>query len=340
MSIWSKVLVGLILVALLPFFYLSASLLKVSQAWRTEVTKYEKAVWETVNGNAAAGKLSLNELTAKVRDQTVALQNYMVDRGRVWRSVTPERAFNSNTGAGVVIIPAPAPHRIAPKMVLYGFDPTGYLGEFQVMAVDDTKVSLAPNMRFSERLLKRVGNSPGDWTLYEFMPIDRHDILAGLDKAALDALQMPADSVNEYLKDGQPAGPNDPAERVIDGKYERQLNDYARLFHELDRQIAVNIDLKAAAESDVASMAAAVADAKQQIAFHDAEIADLKKELERSQAERDLIIAEYKALVVSLSQLRAEMKSSFQENRKLATEWTAMQTAAARQIDERTPLPQ
>ena len=76
--------------------------------------------------------------------------------------------------------------------------------------------------------------------------------------------------------------PTDPQARVFDGKFERQLTDYGMLFHEMDRQISTAADAKVAAEKDAASLTAAVADAKEQVAFHTKEIADLKKELATS----------------------------------------------------------
>ncbi|MES1212993.1 MAG: hypothetical protein ABUL64_00265, partial [Singulisphaera sp.] len=189
MSIWSKVLVVLILVATLPFFYLSMRLLKTNQAWRSEANKWEQAVSQQLNGPP-----DLATLTEEARLANVKLHDVVVDRGRVWSNVTPERPFNSNNGKGSVLVESPAPHRIVPKMVLFAFDPTGYLGEFQVTEAGEKSVALEPNMTLSERQLKRVSTSPGNWTLYEVMPIDRHDIFTGLDQDALSKL-LPAERV-------------------------------------------------------------------------------------------------------------------------------------------------
>ena len=329
MSIWSKVLVGVILVATLPFFYLSVRLLKTNKAWRDEVNRWQSAAYQ-----AASGPPELDTLAREVREAGVKLHDVIVDRGRVWRDVNPEKAFNSNTGKGSVAIESPSPHRLTPKMVLFAFDLTGYLGEFQVAEAGEKTVALEPHMKLSDRQLKRVSSSPGNWTLYEVMPIDRNGLFAGLDKETLTKL-LPAERVDEYAKDGQEAQASDPPERVltVDGKriYERRLNDYGMLFHEMDRQISIGVDLKLAAQKDVASLEAAVADAKKQVVFHSAEIADLKKELARSQAERDLMTAQCKTLNQAIARTRGEMKQAFQDNRTMAQQWGEIQTRLAQE---------
>jgi hypothetical protein len=317
MSIWSKVLVSLILVATLPFFYLSLRLLKTNQAYRSEVNRWEQDVNAKVNGPP-----DLPTLTEEVRVANVKLHDVVVDRGRVWTKVHPERAFAA--GKGSVLVEAPAPHRLTQKMVVFAFDPTGYLGEFQVTEAGDKSVALEPNMKMSDRQAKRVAASPGDWTLYEIMPIDRHDLFTGVDQETL-AKMLPAERVNDYLRDSQPAQANDPQTRVFDGKFERQLTDYGMLFHEMDRQISTATDAKLAAQKDTASLTAAVADARQQVEFQTKEIAGLKKELATSVAERDLMTAQCKAMNAEIAKTRVDMKAEFQKNRALAKRWSEIQ---------------
>ncbi|MBI2823077.1 MAG: hypothetical protein HYX69_00135 [Planctomycetia bacterium] len=332
MSIWSKVLVALVFVALLPFFYLSSRLLRTNEAWRGEVEKWRRAVFAANEGPPP--RLNLDQLALAERDARAALHEAVVDRGRVWTPANPEKAFDASSGEGTVKIDVPSPHRILPKMVLFAFDSDGYLGEFQAMAATDTTVSLAPDMKMSERQLKRLAASAGNWTLYEVMPIDRHEAFAGLDKEKLAAM-LPAASVNEYAKDGQPASADDPPQNVVDGKYQRNLNDYDQLFHELDRQISEVADLSTAAAKDAASIQAALADAKEQVAFHQTEIADLRQELDRSQVEQKLITRKRESLETALAATRADLAATFQENRRLAQQWAAMQNEAARRYDDR-----
>ena len=146
---------------------------------------------------------------------------------------------------------------------------------------------------------------------------------------------LPADKVDEYLKDGQPAQAGDPADRVVDGKYVRPLTDYGYLLHELDRQISVATDLRNAAAKDAKSLEAALADAKRQVEYRQKEIADMKQELARSQAERDLVNAQYKELASQLAVVRAEMKATYQQNKQAAKDWARIQIAAASAADSR-----
>jgi hypothetical protein len=338
MSIWSKVLVGLILVTVLPFFYLSVRLLKTNQAWRTQVNAWEKKVREMEDGNPALAKLSMSDLTRALENEKTLLHDVVADRGRVWTGVKPERPFDAATGEGAVIVDTPNPHQIQPKMILFAFSGSNYLGEFIVTNVEAAKVSLRKNLEMSDRQLKRLAAATGEWTLTEVMPIDRHDIFAGMEKEALEKA-LPAESLKEYLKDGQPKEDNDPPDRVVDGKYERQLHDYVLIFHELAREITVAIDLREAAQKDAASLAAAVADAQKQVAFHEVEIKELKDELAHSEQERKLINAEEQALVQSLAATRAEIKATLAENRQLAVKWSNKQNAAAEEINKRAPAP-
>ncbi len=126
MSIWSKVLVSIVLVLTLPLFYLTMRLLATNQAWRSNYNNWVQAAFDAENGRPP--QPSVDKLEQDVREASVALHDVVVDRGRVWRNVAPERAFNANTGKGSVKIEEPAPHRIVPNMVVYVFDPQGLSG--------------------------------------------------------------------------------------------------------------------------------------------------------------------------------------------------------------------
>src|SRR5664279_5049794 len=155
MSIWSKVLVGLIMASVLPFFYLSVRLLKTNQAWRTQVNAWEKKLKETEEGNPAAGKLSMSDLSRAVENEKTLLHDIIADRGRVWTGVKPEK-FDTSTGVGAVIVDAPNPNQIQPKMIVFAFSGATYLGEFFVTDVQAAKVSLRTNLAMSARQSKRL----------------------------------------------------------------------------------------------------------------------------------------------------------------------------------------
>ncbi len=280
-------------------------------------------------------------MQATVRQQETAIHDVLVDRGRVWYNAVPK--IDAAKGTAAVQIESPSPHGIFDKSVLYVFDARpkqeggAYLGEFKVTGVDEAAklVQVEPTMKFLPFQAKRFAESKGPWTLYEVMPGDRPDLLAQLQPAELDAL-LPTETRKEYAKDGQPAEPNDPPERVENGKYVRELRDYSVFFHELDRQLSVMRDEQAANERDLASVRTALADAKKQTQFTAAEIKDLKAELDRSQVERGEIEALRKTVEAKLAAVRSDLKKTLDENKALALRLTRKQLEAADRINRAT----
>jgi len=337
MSIWSKVLVVLILLATLPFLYLAMMTLKVNANWRKSANDKEKQIREIAP--------VVEQLQADLRKNKTAIYDVLVDRGRVWYNAVPTVDFNK--GAARVQIDNPTPHGILDKTVLYVFDARAkqeggaYLGEFKVTGVDEKAkmVELQPTMRLLPHQVQHLQNSAkGPWTLYEVMPGDRPDLLAELPPNVLDAL-LPPETRKEYAKDGQPAEPGDAPERVVNGKYQRALRDYSEFFHELDRQLSVMRDEQAAAEKDLAAVTTAHADALKQVAFTDAEIKDLQVELDRSNRERSVVTAHRQALETSLASAKAELQKKLAENQQLAEDITRNQVQAAARINAETGPP-
>lgn len=113
MSIWSKVLIGLIAVVALVFFYLAMRTLKTHQAWHGEVGKYEKAIADAEVAREAAE----NEL----RNLRPVLHGTLVDRGRIWRDAIPG-AVNPQTGEVTITFAVPPTTPIDDKAVLFLFD--------------------------------------------------------------------------------------------------------------------------------------------------------------------------------------------------------------------------
>jgi hypothetical protein len=360
MSIWSKVLVVLILLASLPFLYLSMMTLKVNDNWRKIANTKQKQLRDVVEGSGASPgveppspvsieqlpTLSMEQLETELRKDEAAIHDVLVDRGRVWYNAIPKVDFAK--GAAAVQIDTPSPHGILDKTVLYVFDARpkqeggAYLGEFKVTGVDEKakQVALEPTMALLPHQIQNLQNSTkGPWPLYEVMPGDRPDLLAQLPPNELDAL-LPAETRKEYAKDGQPAEPGDAPERVVDGKYQRELRDYAVLFHELDRQLSVMRDEQAAQAKDLSAVNAAHEDAKKQVAFTEAEIKDLQAELDHTNTERAVVTAHRKALEASLASAKTELQKTLAANKQLAAEITRKQLEAAARIDALTgPVP-
>jgi len=113
MSIWSKVLIGLIAVVSLVFFYLALRTLKTHQAWQGEVGKYEKAI--------ADAEVARETAEQEIRNLRPVLHGTLVDRGRIWRDATPG-AVNPQTGEVTITFAAPPATPIDDKAVLFVFD--------------------------------------------------------------------------------------------------------------------------------------------------------------------------------------------------------------------------
>ncbi|MHB1037295.1 MAG: hypothetical protein ACYC35_23300 [Pirellulales bacterium] len=362
MSIWSKVLIGLIMVAALGFFYMAASTLQIQRAWREEVRKYENAL-ATIrkqNRDLKEGAEAADAAAMGIRQTEMELHKVLIDRGRVWYGCKPERAADVKTGEVKVAVNLPNPHRIKDKTVLYVFEEKAreaggaYLGEFQAKAVADKQVTLEPVttttadgklvVGMTGRELKRLAASTGTWTIYEVMPIDSHEIFTGLDDAKLKAM-VPAASYPEYAKDGKPAGANDPAERVVeiqaaDGSkskvYQRQLTDYGILFDELQRQRAIKLDEIDATTKDNQRIAAAKADVDQEGQYLQAQIAKSNKELAWNKHEVTSVKEYRLALETELGKVQAAMKQTYAANKAVADELAAIQWKATQEINART----
>ncbi|MBX3415299.1 MAG: hypothetical protein KF708_21620 [Pirellulales bacterium] len=113
MSIWSKVLIGLIAVVSLAFFYLAMRALKTHQAWHGEVAKYEKAIADAAVSREAAEK--------ELRNLRPVLHSALVDRGRIWRDAIPG-PVNPQTGDVTITFTVPPATPIDDKAVLFVFD--------------------------------------------------------------------------------------------------------------------------------------------------------------------------------------------------------------------------
>lgn len=113
MSIWSKVLIGLIAVVSIVFLYLAMRTLKTHQAWHGEVAKYEQAIADAEVAHAAAEK--------ELRNLRPVLHGTLVDRGRIWRDAIPGQV-NPQTGDVTITFAAPPATPIDDKAVLFIFD--------------------------------------------------------------------------------------------------------------------------------------------------------------------------------------------------------------------------
>jgi hypothetical protein len=387
MSIWNKVLLGLIAVASLGFLYLGMRTLKTEQNWREFAQKRqdEIAQVEAENQELQSGKREDDKLTGRLLKDGIEqveadIKRLTLDRGRVWRGCAPGQA-NPQTGQVAVTVGTPDPHGIAAKTVLYVFeekpvqDPRGggsYLGEFKVTAVAEAQkqVVLEPTGKPATDQLHRLAQSAQGgtpWTMYEVMPADNYwiyeDMLAGMNederRAALQGL-LPTETVEEYVRHGQKMtwddverlGLNgllvdektgeplldDQGQKIkgVQGRYERQLRDYALLFDQYDKQRTVVEDMLVSAQNDLAEIKATLDDANRQVAFRQQEVTGLKADLAKYEAENEAVASLEGALSAKLQQLQGWVTRLMADNRGIAAQIAQIQLDAARRVDERT----
>jgi len=205
MSIWNKILIGVIIVTSLVFLYMSARMLKTHKYWRDLVRKLEADIRQedqAING----------ELKPAIDQVRAELNQLITDRHRVWYDCNPTVNINRQTGAVSikVAVEQPSPHGLAEKTMVYAFEQPGiqqkgrFLGEMKVTGVADKEVTLEPAFKLSPRDADKLARAKRPWTLYDSMPHDNHEIFASLSEEDKKAL-LPADSVGEYVKNGQPA---------------------------------------------------------------------------------------------------------------------------------------
>ena len=192
------------------WFYLAARTLKIEQAWRTEVAK-----WETAEVNAA--KEHEQKLKGGYTDSSgehpLALDRLQTEvakrlqgRGRVWfqaarKSVTPD---------GKIVATVAEPTGIEKNMVLYVFDDTQlgadgqFLGAFEVTDVKAKDISLAPVLKLRAEELQRIAQRrDAKLVMYETMPADTHEFLNDVREIAIaDAMTEKDEQKRQQRIDG------------------------------------------------------------------------------------------------------------------------------------------
>jgi hypothetical protein len=346
MSIWNKVLVGLIGVAALAFFYMAARTLKTHQYWRELARQYEAKIVQVKDDN-----YQLVERVQKEGEQTEMgikqvrreLHKLLIDRGRVWYNCDPKVKVGRDRGDAEVRITTdqPDPHGIGDKSVLYAFEEPDvqkkgrYLGEFKVTAAADKQITLAPTAKLTPREVERLATAKKPWTLYEVMPRDQHYIFADLSDAEKKAL-LPAEVLPEYLKDGKPAAKDDPAECVADGTYVRPLRDYRILFDADRVNYTDMVDLFEATTRDKDLVEAALAEAKLQKAAAKDAVATTTTELTKYTSEGKAVAALRKTLEDKVAAMKALVARMMENNKVMAGQIARLQWDAVRRIDQRT----
>ena len=192
-SAWHLVFTGLLFVLSIVFVVMAAVSLKTRSSW---LKQYADLTGQVANSDAEYTKLLYGDLTeirqteASVRRIRAQLNRTMADRGRVWRECAPQEITAdavtlSTLRPGMEAAQAP-PNGIAVKDVLYAFKelnkdgqlaPAIYLGEFSVVDRTDQSVKLRPIVPLDPVQAANI-QAPGNWSLYEIIPVDSHRAFA------------------------------------------------------------------------------------------------------------------------------------------------------------------
>jgi hypothetical protein len=381
---WSYVLVvEAIFLATLGFFLLAAETVRINAVLRSAVNKTQKqldtleaqndALRNGTENGAIIGQLGNEDPPVKTsKDQEgneeikslAELDHELLIatrlRGPVWRNVKPTAAPSAQTGAVTVALAAPSPAGIKPQTVVYLFEegppqapaangaPRGpqYLGEFTVTQAGPQQATLQPVLPLDQFERQRLAASHTPWIIYDTMPMDRHDIFAGMSEQQLKQL-LPKQSVNEYLRDDKPATADDDPDRVVgydaDNNrlppavlakavkkiYQRRLHDYAAEFDELAHRRVVMLTDIDAVKKDIERLTTAEDIAKKLQAYREEERQKLNSDLAGVTKEKEAIanhLAQVNKLLARARELTAQL---LRQNDQMARELAARQLATA-----------
>jgi hypothetical protein len=327
MSIWNKILLGLILVSLLAFFYISARMLKTQKYWSELAGKFETRIGELQKED--------KDLQPNIEQMRSELKKLSVDRQRVWYDCDPAVNINRQTGAVSVAvkIEKPSPSGISKGSILHVFEAAGtaqkgrYLGEFKATAAADKQITLEPAFNLTSADLEKLATAKKPWNLYDSLPHDSHEILAQLNEQDKKAM-LPPDVVEEYIKDGQAAA---------DGKtYERPLRNYNYLFDAYRMKITELADQEQAMVRDWQLVKAAQEDALRQVQFYQKQATVTKALRDKFISQRDAVMAHLDKVKEKLAEIKQTAAKLYEDNKAMAGQIAKIQLDATRLIDQRT----
>jgi len=335
MSIWNRVLAGLVIVASLAFLYFASRALVIHTHWGKAVAAHQKALKAAKEETQTLEDGAENEPGMRTLD--VRLHKLLVDRGRMWNNWIGN-VSNPQTGAVTLSYDLqggqnkPGPHGIADKTILYLFDDLPadkagkYLGQFKVVAVDEAKLGLEPTRKLTPRELERLTHAAKKhWLVFDKMPADNPELFDGLKPEQIKAM-IPEATVAEFLDDAK-AGP---------GKSKRPLRDYELLLNSASAQRTRLVDLVEAAKRDSSYLSAAIKGAKAQEEFLRQEIDGLKERVKKIEAQRAAIAAHQERLEKKLTEVHQWIDQQIADNQAKAAEVTRLEMEAIRRIDDRT----
>jgi len=346
MSIWNKILLGLIGLASVFFFYMAARAVKTQTAWSELAEKYQRRIAQVQAENLVLqeGAEAKEGAAAEdgIRQLALKLNRLVVDRRRMWTNCAAVVKTGKDDAEATVTIEQPTPHGIAKSTVVEAFEelPTEkkgvYLGQFAAVNVGDKQVTLASTTKLDAREIEKLKKAKSPWVLYEVMPADNRAVFAMMPDDRKKAM-LPADTVQEYLKDGRPAAADDPAEmKDAEGRFVRPLRDYRVQFDAERAQRVLLSDSIEMARRDKPLIESALAEARTQEEAGKRDVAAADEALKSAGHKRDILLAHRQNLEKKLAAMRAYIAQLAETNQAMAGQIAKFQLEAVRRIDQRT----
>jgi hypothetical protein len=332
MSIWNKILLGLIGIASLFFFHAAARTVKTYKYWSEKVVAFEKALESKRADNVS---LKTADRSHPRADNTIGVQQLRIDlgrvlanRGRIWTNIQMQSAADDKGFVKVAV--SSDDTGFVTKMVVYAFEegddqsPGKYLGEYKVDSVDANakRIGLVSTTPLSTGLAENVAKSKKTpWVLYEMMPTDDPAVFASLPD------DMRKYVPEEFLKNTKP-GPN--------GEFGRDRRDYLAIFRACEEYRTLYQDRMETADRDVKNLKAAYEAVNIQESAVEREKTRVTMENERAQKELSAVTDHYAALQRMLAFNQMAVKAAINANLEYVKEIARRQKEAADLIDRRT----
>ena len=376
---WAHVLLvlGVFLLAV-AYLFLAAETLRINAIWRAQANRLEQDLADTQTridalergtedsrliGTLAGDEVKVPEEAEAIPslgdlDHRLHLETRL--RGRVWRDVKPAGVDPQN-GVVRALVESPTPSGVKPNSILFVFEQgepalpepaegAQYLGEFRVTAVTEQEVTMTPVLPLDDFEWQRLSGSQKPWMLYEAMPVDRYSLFAGKSEEELRKM-IPEQSVEEYIRQGQAAGPDDDEwhrvgfdeagnqlgpddlDKAARVEYRRRLRDYTTEFDELARQRVLLLTDVAATIQDNERLQAALKSAQELEAFRNEELRKLRIDLAGVTKERETIEGHLAVVERQLANAQRLLDETLRENARLAAQLAAQQEKWKASID-------
>lgn len=191
---WHIVAACLTFLAAFGLLVVASLSVKTHGYWKNEYAKAKTALEQAQKTGLElewGDPLLVESPKPTVNDLQHRFNRVLSDRGRVWRTCTPNPPANDFSVVVSTVPPAEGgapgnpqtakPNGIPVNMIVYAFlendakMPVAYLGEFIVSDAQANAVMLKPTMPLDLQQQAQWAMQPARWTLYEMMPIDAHE---------------------------------------------------------------------------------------------------------------------------------------------------------------------